>query len=73
MAKVKDLKEKLIAYLDRVDFSKMSTVEISEYVSILKSLDEMEKPSPFESLAKSGNTFNGFGGKAMPVKGDDNG
>lgn len=73
MAKVKDLKEKLIAHLDRVDFSKMSTVEISEYVSILKSLDEMEKPSPFEALSKSGNMFNGFGGNAMPVKGDDNG
>lgn len=71
MATVKDLKDKLIAYLDSVDFSKMSTSDINGYVSVLKALDDMEKPSPFEAIARV--PFSCFPGNPMPVEEGDNG
>lgn len=71
MATVKDLKEKFIAYLDSVDFSKMTTCDLSGYVMILKSLDDMEKPSPFDAISKA--AFPLPGNSPMPVEGGKNG
>ena len=45
MATFKDVKEKYIDYLMDMDLNKMSVMDLSTYGLILKTVDEMEKPS----------------------------
>lgn len=64
MVTVANLKEKMMNYLDSIDFTKMSIFDINNYVDVIKKLDEMEKPSIYDSLSM---VMNGFGCKREPV------
>lgn len=71
MITVEMLKDRLLEHLNKADFNKMSTGEISGYVDILKKVKEIEEPSMLDAMRGIVcNGYNSYNPPSMPTKGE---